>query len=275
MPNTTSTVATVAGTLPIGGGTLTGNLLFTDNTLDIGATGATRPRAGYFGTALNVQSTSNQAVFGATPNFTTLHFPASSGAVTVTMPNTTSTVATTAGTLPIGGGTLTGNLLFTDNTLDIGATGATRPRTGYFGTGVNVQATTNQLKLGAAAHLTTISSTAPSAAAQTLTIPDMAGSYNVSYTVFTGSQALGTGAISANACATAINVAATGVLSTDNINLTESADWSGITGYGKASTDGLLIYKYPTTGYVNIVVCNGTGTSITPGAATVNIRVAR
>lgn len=35
------------------------------------------------------------------------------------------------------GGTLTSSLLFVDNTLDIGALGATRPRTGYFGTSVN------------------------------------------------------------------------------------------------------------------------------------------
>ena len=38
--------------------------------------------------------------------------------------------------LPKTGGTLTGNLLFTDNTYDIGASGATRPRTGYFGTSI-------------------------------------------------------------------------------------------------------------------------------------------
>jgi hypothetical protein len=38
--------------------------------------------------------------------------------------------------LPLTGGTLTGHLLFTDNTYDIGASGATRPRTGYFGTSV-------------------------------------------------------------------------------------------------------------------------------------------
>jgi hypothetical protein len=38
-------------------------------------------------------------------------------------------IPTTASTfLPIGGGTLTGNLLFTDATYDIGASGATRPR---------------------------------------------------------------------------------------------------------------------------------------------------
>ncbi len=40
------------------------------------------------------------------------------------------------GYLPLAGGTLTGALLFTDNTYDIGASGATRPRTGYFGTSV-------------------------------------------------------------------------------------------------------------------------------------------
>ncbi len=38
--------------------------------------------------------------------------------------------------LTLAGGTLTGDLLFTDNTLDIGASGATRPRTGYFGTSI-------------------------------------------------------------------------------------------------------------------------------------------
>lgn len=35
-------------------------------------------------------------------------------------------------------GTVTSNLIFTDNTYDIGASGATRPRTGYFGTDLQV-----------------------------------------------------------------------------------------------------------------------------------------
>lgn len=38
--------------------------------------------------------------------------------------------------LPLSGGTMTGHLLFTDNSSDVGASGATRPRTGYFGTSV-------------------------------------------------------------------------------------------------------------------------------------------
>ena len=43
---------------------------------------------------------------------------------------TSSTAASTY--LPLAGGTLTGNLLFTDATYDIGASGATRPRDGFF-----------------------------------------------------------------------------------------------------------------------------------------------
>lgn len=51
----TSAIQTQLGArLPLAGGTMTGNLLFTDNTLDIGASGATRPRTGYFGTSLVV-----------------------------------------------------------------------------------------------------------------------------------------------------------------------------------------------------------------------------
>lgn len=99
--------------------------------------------------------------------------------------------------------------------------------------------------------------------------------YTVTGTVFSGSQALATGALGANACATTIDVAATGVTSTDVAHLTANADWSTVTGYGAASTDGLLLYVWPTTGYVHIKQCNGTGTSITPGAATVNIKVTR
>lgn len=42
---TSSDIPSLSGSyLPINGGTLTGNLLFTDNTYDIGASGATRPR---------------------------------------------------------------------------------------------------------------------------------------------------------------------------------------------------------------------------------------
>jgi len=93
--------------------------------------------------------------------------------------------------------------------------------------------------------------------------------------IYTGSQPPGTGALAANTCATAIDITATGVVSTDVVRLSENADWSAITGYGAGSADGLLIYKWPTAGHIFIKVCNGTGTSITPGAATVNVSVTR
>jgi hypothetical protein len=94
-------------------------------------------------------------------------------------------------------------------------------------------------------------------------------------TVASSTATLGTGAISANSCATAVSVAATGVATTDVIQWTPNADISGVTGYGAAASDGLIIYPYPTSGYVNFKVCNGTGSSITPGAVTLNWRVTR
>lgn len=51
----TSSVAT-ATYLPLAGGTLTGDLKFTDATYDIGKSGATRPRDGWFSRKLNVGS---------------------------------------------------------------------------------------------------------------------------------------------------------------------------------------------------------------------------
>lgn len=93
--------------------------------------------------------------------------------------------------------------------------------------------------------------------------------------IASGTAVLGTSAVSANACATLVTVSATGVATTDTISYTPNADISGVTGYGVASTDGLIIYPYPTANNVNFHVCNGTGTSITPGAVTLNWRVTR
>ena len=94
-------------------------------------------------------------------------------------------------------------------------------------------------------------------------------------TILSGSQALGTSSIAANACASAISIASTGVVTTDVILITPNADISGVTGYGPLSTDGLTVNAYPTAGHVNIKVCNTTGTAIVPGAVTVNWSVPR
>ncbi len=85
---------------------------------------------------------------------------------------------------------------------------------------------------------------------------------------------MGTSSISANSCATVVTTTATGTASTDAISYSPNADISSVTGYG-VSTDGLIIYPYPTSNNVNWRVCNATGTSITPGAVTLNWRVTR
>jgi hypothetical protein len=107
----------------------------------------------------------------------------------------------------------------------------------------------------------------------TLTAPNVTGTLRV--TIATGTATLGTDAISANTCASAVTVTATGAATTDRIDWTPNADISGTTGYGAASTDGLAVYPYPTSGNVNFKVCNKTGTSITPGAVTLNWSVSR
>ena len=95
-------------------GTIASNLLFTDNTYDIGASGATRPRNLFLAGAATIGG--NLSV-GGTLTLT--------GGVNL---NGNVVVGdTSADTLTINA-TITSNLLFTDNTYDIGASGATRPR---------------------------------------------------------------------------------------------------------------------------------------------------
>jgi hypothetical protein len=93
--------------------------------------------------------------------------------------------------------------------------------------------------------------------------------------IASGAQALRTTAIAANTQDTATDVAATGVVATDIITITANADISGVTGYGGLTTDGLAVYWWPSAGYVHFRLVNKTGTSITPGAITLNWRVIR
>jgi len=94
-------------------GTVNSNLLFTDATYDIGASGATRPRDLFLSRNLTVGGTLTLAG-GVNLN----------GNVTVG--------DSSADTLTINS-TITSNLIFTDATYDIGASGATRPRNLYLG----------------------------------------------------------------------------------------------------------------------------------------------
>ena len=178
---------------------------------------------------------------------------------TASVPSLTSLgTAATANTGTSGGtlGLLNGNLTFS---------------------GSNAYGTPASINISNATGLTAsqVPALSASAALGNLTIPSSAGSATFTQTVASGSQALGTITIPANSCATAINVSATGVASTDTINWTPNADISGATGYSYTSTDGLKIYLWPTSGNVNFHVCNGTATAITPGAVTLNWRVYR
>jgi len=96
------------------------------------------------GSAANLTNfpTLNQSTSGNAATATALQNPRSifgisfNGTADIGSALGTGAYATIANYLPLSGGTMTGNLLFTDNTLDIGASAATRPRTGYFGTSV-------------------------------------------------------------------------------------------------------------------------------------------
>lgn len=117
--------------------TMNGNLTFApDATYDIGASGATRPRDVFMSRNLTVGGT--MTVAGGI-NF--------NGNVTVG--------DSSADTLTINS-TITSNLIFTDNTYDIGASGATRPRTLYLGTSLITPAITNSgLTSGRVTYATT------------------------------------------------------------------------------------------------------------------------
>jgi hypothetical protein len=107
----------------------------------------------------------------------------------------------------------------------------------------------------------------------TMTFPS--ASATIAQTIASGTATLGTSAIASGACATVVTVAATGVATTDAIMWNPNASIKAVTGYVPATTGGLSIAAYPTSGNVNFDVCNWSSSSITPGAVTLNWRVAR
>ncbi len=281
-------------------GTLAADLLFTDATYDIGKSGATRPRDGFFsrnvaiGGTLGVTGTSTLGVVGAgATTVTTLHASSTSaldgdvttlatfiGALSKTLTfgthlaaggssfnnaadvtistdatalNTASTIVArdgsgnfAAGTitatvtghssldLALTGGTMAGNILFTDNLYDIGASGLTRPRSGYFATNVTVGGVfignlTNTLTFGT--HLVsggssfnnsasvTISTDATSAnTASTIVARDGSGNFTAGTVTATLSGAAPAGSLSGSTLAagvTASSLTSFGTLAAD------------------------------------------------------------
>ena len=110
----TVALGNAAGDLITVPGTINSNLIFTDNTYDIGASGATRPRNLFLAGAATIGG--NLSV-GGTLTLT--------GGVNL---NGNVTVGDSAADTLTINSTVTSNLIFTDNTYDIGASGATRPR---------------------------------------------------------------------------------------------------------------------------------------------------
>lgn len=93
------------------------------------------------------------------------------------------------------------------------------------------------------------------------------------YNIASGTASLGTSAISAGTCASAVTVSAPGVVTTDVITVGFNGDPTATTGY--LPTAMLTLVPYPTANNINIKACNLTGSSITPAAVTVNWRVGR
>jgi hypothetical protein len=100
-------------------------------------------------------------------------------------------------------------------------------------------------------------------------------SVTLGVTVASGTSALGTGAIASGACASAVTTTATGTATTDVIGWGFNGDPTAVTGYIPSTSGMLTIIAYPSTNNVSFKVCNNTSASITPGAITLNWRVAR
>lgn len=94
-------------------------------------------------------------------------------------------------------------------------------------------------------------------------------------TIASGATAMGTGAISSAACATVVAATATNTATTDVVTASFNGDPTAVTGYVPLTAGMLTIIVYPTANNVNFKVCNNTGSSITPGAITLNWRVVR
>ena len=105
-------------------------------------------------------------------------------------------------------------------------------------------------------------------------VSDLRSFVGGSPTIASGSLALDTDAIAANGACDTMTTTATGAVSTDTVSYTPNADITAVTGY--APTAGvLMIYPWITADTLHFKVCNPTADSITPGAVTLNWRIAR
>jgi hypothetical protein len=132
---------------------------------------------------------------------------------------------------------------------------------------VQIGLTSNQIVFNGNTNSTTVNVANPTSS-RTYGIPDGGGnaSFQLSYS---GTKALATSAIAANTCSAAQTLTLTGVSTSSVISWSFASTPIGVTGYG---TGVLQISAFPTANTANIIVCNITGSSITPGAMTLNVR---
>jgi hypothetical protein len=130
---------------------------------------------------------------GSTHHFLTA-YNATTGVFSDAQPAYSDISGTPAAALPLGGGTLTGALLFTDNTLDIGASGATRPRTLYAATSIVtpslVLTGTKKTSIASGATGSDWTLTLPTTAGTNLYVLQTDGSGNASWVAQTGGTAV-------------------------------------------------------------------------------------
>jgi hypothetical protein len=108
---------------------------YTDTT----SSGTIAAVAPFYGLARPTLSTSNVTTYTNAATLYIANSPAAGGSATITNPYA---LYIAAGNMYFGG-SVASNLLFVDNTYDIGASGATRPRTLYLGTSLITPAITN------------------------------------------------------------------------------------------------------------------------------------
>jgi hypothetical protein len=180
-----------------------------------------------------------------------------------------------SGTVTASGGSLTANsvVLGAGTTDTKVVAGITTDGTSKITLGVSGTSAGGVVYNNATSGSITISPPTGALGSNTLTLP--VATATLAYTVASGTAALGTSAISSGTCATVVTVAATGVATTDVVRAGFNGDPTAITGYTPSTSGTLTIIAYPTAGNVNFKVCNMTSSSITPGAVTLNWRVAR
>lgn len=93
--------------------------------------------------------------------------------------------------------------------------------------------------------------------------------------VASGQTAMATSSVSANTCTSGTTASATNALTTDSAELTYASDPTGVTGYGAGTSGGITIRTWLTANTINFKECNETGSSITPGALSLNWRIIR